>query len=465
MIRVRFAPSPTGYIHIGNSRIALANWLFALEKDGEFILRYDDTDIERLKAEYVEAIAQDLDWLGIKPARIEFQSQRFERYNQVTETLKQAGLLYPCYETSEELERRRKILLSRKLPPIYGREALKLTPQQREEFESQGRKPHWRFLLPNFDSDPFTTRRSEVHWQDLVRGQQKVDLASLSDPVLIRADGSYLYTLPSIVDDHDMGISHIIRGDDHITNTGVQIALFDAIGADIPNFGHINLLTTSSGEGLSKRKGDLSLRSLRQQGFEAMAVACLAVLTGTSENVQACANMDELVRHFSFASISRSAAKFDPQDLVGLNRQLVHQLDFAAVKPRLESLGMESFGSAGSLGADFWMAVRDNLGNVEEAALWWAIITDKSLHFASPEFDAGEKDFLQKAAELLPDEPWDKSIWGQWTKAVKEKTGRKGKSLFHPLRLALTGQSQGPELASLLPLIGRATTLNRLTTV
>jgi len=457
MIRVRFAPSPTGYIHIGNSRIALANWLFALEKNGEFILRYDDTDVERSRAEYVKAIAEDLVWLGIKPAETYFQSQRFDRYDQAAETLKKVGLLYPCYETSEELERRRKILLSRKLPPIYGREALKLTPQEREALEAQGRKPHWRFLLPNFDADPFTTRRSEVHWQDLVRGPQKVDLASLSDPVLIRADGSYLYTLPSIVDDHDMGVSHIIRGDDHITNTGVQIALFEAMGTKLPSFGHINLLTTASGEGLSKRKGDLSLRSLREQGFEPMAVASLAVLTGTAENVQACADMAELTRHFSFSSISKSAAKFDPQDLVGLNRQLIHNLDFDAVKEQLKELDISA-----PIAADFWTAIRENLNSVEEASKWWVIVTNENLRF---DLEESEHAFLEQAAALLPPEPWDKTTWRIWTSRLKEKTGRKGKALFHPLRLALTGETQGPELASLLPLIGHSTSLHRLVSV
>jgi len=454
MIRVRFAPSPTGYIHIGNSRIALANWLFALENSGEFILRYDDTDIERSKPEYVEAIARDLDWLGIKPAQIEFQSHRFDLYDKVAENLKKAGLLYPCYETQEELERRRKILLSRKLPPIYGREALKLTAEERAALEAQGRKPHWRFLLPNFDGDFLARRRSEVAWHDLVRGEQKVDLASLSDPVLIRADGSYLYTLPSIVDDHDMGVSHIIRGDDHITNTGVQIALFEAIGAKLPSFGHINLLTTASGEGLSKRKGDLSLRSLREQGIEPMAVASLAVLTGTSENIQAYRNMAELARHFSLTSISRSAAKFDDQDLVGLNRQIVHQLDFDEVRPRLERLGL-----SGDKMADFWEAVRDNLGKVDEAVKWWEIITNQTLDFA---VNAEDQEFLSLAAHLLPDEPWDRDSWSIWTTHLKQQTGRKGKSLFHPLRLALTGETQGPELARLLPLIGRDITLHRL---
>jgi len=454
MIRVRFAPSPTGYIHIGNSRIALANWLFALEKNGEFILRYDDTDIERSKREYVEAIAEDLNWLGIKPAQVEFQSRRFDCYHQAAERLKQAGLLYPCYETAEELERRRKILLSRKLPPIYGREALKLSQAEREEWEAQGRKPHWRFLLPNFDGDPSNIRRSEVHWHDLVRGAQKVDLASLSDPVLIRADGSYLYTLPSIVDDNEMGISHIIRGDDHITNTGVQIALFEALGAKLPSFGHINLLTTASGDGLSKRKGDLSLRSLREQGFEPMAVASLAVLTGTSENVQTCHNMAELAHHFSFSSISRSAAKFDAHDLVALNRQLVHHLEFDKVKARLESLGI-----AGKLAADFWAAVRDNLDKIDEAAQWWSVITNPQLHFPADESD---REFLAMASAVLPPEPWDKTTWSQWISHLKEKSDRKGKALFHPLRVALTGKQQGPELASLLPLMRRDIVLFRL---
>ena len=271
-VTVRFAPSPTGYIHIGNVRTALFNWLYACQNEGQFVLRYDDTDVARSKKEYADQIAKDLDWLGIKPNRVEYQSKRMEAYDAAAQKLKAAGKLYPCYETADELERRRKIRLGRKLPPVYGREALKHTPDEIAAFETEGRKPHWRFILPNFSDDPFVTQRTEVVFDDAVRGRQVVDLASMSDPVLVREDGTYLYTLPSVVDDIEMGVTHIIRGDDHVTNTGVQIAVFQALDGKPPAFGHHNLLTTVSGDGLSKRTGALSIMSLNEAGYEPMSV-------------------------------------------------------------------------------------------------------------------------------------------------------------------------------------------------
>ncbi|RCS25284.1 glutamate--tRNA ligase [Phyllobacterium salinisoli] len=453
-VTVRFAPSPTGYIHIGNTRTALFNWLFALKNGGRFVLRFDDTDVERSKSEYAEAIATDLDWLGVKPDRVEHQSKRFAVYDAAVEKLKSAGLLYPCYETTEELERRRKLRLTRRLPPIYGREALKQTDAERTAFEAEGRKAHWRFLLPNFKDDPFSPVRTEVHWDDLVRGPQTVDLASMSDPVLVREDGTYLYTLPSVADDIDMGISHIIRGDDHVTNTGAQIALFQALGAEPPEFGHHNLLTTISGEGLSKRSGSLSVGSLREAGYEPMAVASLAVLIGSSENVIAAADMQVLAEHFDPAATSKSSAKFDPAELDTLNRALVHTLDFEAVRGRLAALGIE-----GESAEAFWIAVRGNLGRVSDASLWWKIVNE-GVH-STPDLSEEDIAFVRQAFDFLPPEPWDRQTWKIWTDAVKEASGRKGKTLFMPLRLALTGLSSGPELADLLPLFGREGTLGR----
>jgi len=470
MIRVRFAPSPTGYIHIGNARIALFNALFALQgsaaaPDGAgkikaakslFILRYDDTDIERSKQEYIDGIAEDVAWLGIKPDEIYYQSARFDRYKVITDQLKEAGLLYPCYETAEELERRRRIRLSRRLPPIYGREALKLTEAEKAAYEAQGRKPHWRFLLPNYENgDVFALTRSEIHWEDAARGRQTVDLASVSDPVLVRGDGTYLYTLPSVVDDMDMGVSHIIRGDDHITNTGVQIALFQALGAAIPTFGHINLLTMASGEELSKRKGALSIRSLREAGFEPMAIASLAALTGTDENIAAYGTMAELAAHFSLKGVSKSAAKFDPTDLLLLNRHLIYDMPYAAAAERLAEQGIKGEKAAAS-----WVVIRGNIDKVNEAKDWWPIIADEQRIFAP--VSAEDAEFLQQAAELLPPEPWSSAAGADWLAAVKKATGRKGKALFHPLRRALTGRDSGPELAELLPLMGRALVLRRL---
>lgn len=446
-VTVRFAPSPTGYIHIGNTRTALSNWLYAQKNGGKLILRYDDTDVERSRQEYAEAIAVDLDWLGVKPARVEYQSKRFDVYARAVEKLKAAGLLYACYETADELERRRKLRLARRLPPVYGREALKLTDAEKAAFEAEGRKPHWRFLLPNFESDPFVTQRTEVHWDDLVRGPQVVDLASMSDPVLVREDGTYLYTLPSVVDDIDLGVSHIIRGDDHVTNTGVQIAIFRALGAEPPVFGHHNLLTTTTGEGLSKRTGALSVGSLRENGYEPMAVASLAVLIGTSENVAAAPTMAALAERFDLASISKSSAKFDPAELDTLNRSLLHEMSFADAKPRLEALGIE-----GDKAEPFWLAVRGNLDRFGDVQHWWQIVSGDLAE--APELSDEDREFVRVAFNSLPAAPWNHLTWKAWTDAVKSETGRKGKGLFMPLRLALTGQPHGPELADLLVLIG-----------
>ncbi len=453
-VTVRFAPSPTGYIHIGNTRTALSNWLFAQKNGGKFILRYDDTDVERSRDEYAQAIAVDLDWLGVKPDRVEYQSKRFDVYGRAVEKLKQAGLLYACYETADELERRRKLRLARRLPPVYGREGLKLPDEEKAAFQAEGRKPHWRFLLPNFDADPFNTKRTEVHWDDLVRGPQTVDLASMSDPVLVREDGTYLYTLPSVVDDIDLGITHIIRGDDHVTNTGVQIAIFEALGAKAPVFGHHNLLTTISGEGLSKRTGALSVGSLREAGFEPMAVASLAVLIGTSESVSASPNMESLAERFDLASISKSSAKFDPAELDTLNRALLHEMPFSEAKLRLAASGI-----SGDKAEPFWLAVRGNLDRFKDVAHWWAIVDGELPE--TPDFSEEDRAFLGEAFTLLPPAPWDHQTWKIWADSVKAATGRKGKNLFMPLRLALTGQAHGPELADLLVLLGPERTLSR----
>ncbi len=453
-VTVRFAPSPTGHIHIGNARTALFNWLFALKNEGRLIQRFDDTDIARSKHEYADAILRDLHWLGIEPAAIEYQSRRFDRYDAAVERLKTSGLLYPCYETAEELDLKRKIRLTRRLPPVYGREALRLTDSEKTRLVAEGRAPHWRFLLPNFKSDPFEPERTEVHWTDIVRGDETVDLASLSDPVLVRADGTYLYTLPSVVDDIEMGISHVIRGDDHVTNTGVQIALFRALGAEPPAFGHHNLLTTTSGEGLSKRTGALSISGLREAGIEPMAVASLAVLIGTSVDVTAVRTMSELAEKFEPAATSKSASKFDPAELLVLNRALLHSMPFEDARPRLRTLGID-----GDRAEAFWLAVRGNLDTLADAALWWRIINEAPEKTEALPTD--DRDFVRQAFDLLPEEPWDRATWKTWTDRVKEKTDRKGRALFMPLRLALTGLPSGPELADLLPLLGRERALAR----
>lgn len=449
-VRVRFAPSPTGNIHIGNARPALINWLFAMQNDGEFVLRFDDTDRERSKQEYADGIARDLAWLGIKPHIVERQSDRSEIHEAATQKLKDAGLLYPCYETPDQLDRQRKRLAARGLPPIYDRSALRLDDEQRKELEAEGLKPHWRFLLPNFKDTPFETQRTEETWDDIIRGRQTVDLASMSDPVLIRADGSWLYTLPSVVDDIDMGITHIIRGDDHVTNTGAQIAIFKALGAKPPICGHHNLLTTESGEGLSKRLGSLSIHTLAKDGYEPMAIACLAVLTGTSGPVEALTSMKELAERFDPSSVTKSSAKFDPSELDSLNRKIVHALEFESVRERLEALGVGG-------GEAFWLAVRGNLETVNEVSQLWEIVEK-----AKPVVEEEDRAFIDTAKSVLPEGEWSNSTWNEWLGEIKKVSDRKGKGLFMPLRKALTGMDHGPELDKLLPLIGREKTLVRL---
>jgi glutamyl-tRNA synthetase len=438
-VAVRFAPSPTGLIHIGNARTALLNALFARREGGTFILRFDDTDFERSKAEYAAAIEEDLRWLGIPPDMVVRQSKHFHLYDDASERLRSTGRLYAAYETPDELEFRRKRQLARGLPPIYDRAALKLTREDRARLEAEGRRPHWRFRLDH----------RVVGWTDLVRGASHVDCASLSDPVLVREDGSYLYTLPSVVDDIEMQVTHVIRGEDHVTNTAVQIQLFEALGASAPAFAHHNLLTTASGEGLSKRLGHLSLKGLREAGLEPQAVASLAVLVGSAEPVRPVKDMNELARLIDYAHISRAPAKFDEAELEHLNAKLLHELAFDAVKDRLEALGVGG-------GEAFWVAVQSNLSRLAEAAEWWRVVEGP----VAPVIEDAR--IVAAAAESLPAPPWSGSTWKNWTEKVKEATGAKGKALFMPLRLALTGRDHGPELAGLLPLIGYERSKKRL---
>ncbi len=427
---VRFAPSPTGYIHIGNARTALFNWLFALTHNGKFILRFDDTDLERSKKEYAEAIVEDLKWLGITPHAQVAQSERTDIYEAAVKKLKDLGRLYPAYEDQDELERRRKRQMARGLPPVYDRAALKLTDEDKAKLEAEGRKPHWRFKL----------NPGKVRFHDLVRGDVEVDAESLSDPVLIRADGSFLYTLPSVADDIEMQITHVIRGEDHVANTGVQIQIIEALGGTPPIFAHHNLLTSATGEGLSKRTGALSLRSLRENGLEPMSVCSLATLTGSSESVKPYHDLKELAQHLDFAHVSKSAAKFDPADLNTLNAALLHAMPYAEAEPRLKELKVD-------IDEAFWNAIRPNLKVFKDIVLWVDVVLSPA---QSAVTDAA---FIAEAAALLPPAPWTVESWKQWTNAVKDKTGRKGKELFLPLRLALTGMEHGPDMAALLPLI------------
>jgi len=433
---VRYAPSPTGRLHLGNARPALLNWLFALRTGGTYVLRLDDTDRERSTEEFAEAIAADLAWLGIAPHEKVRQSDRTALYDAARDRLIAAGRLYPAYETEQELEikRGRARLLGR--PPIYDRAALALTDAEKRAYEAQGRQPHWRFRL---DGRP-------VQFTDLIKGPQTVNTASMSDPVLIRADGSYLYTLPSVVDDIALGITHVIRGEDHVSNTGTQIEIFEALGAAVPAFAHHNLLTGGEGEGLSKRLGSLSLAELRAAGFEPLAVALVAVLTGTSLPVEPYADLAALARRLDFAMISHGPARFDLAELESLNARLLHAMPYAEAAPRLPR----------AVGAAAWDILRANLRKFSDIEPWAAVLA------GAPPPAAADRPFLAEALELLPPEPWDDTTWAVWTEALKQRTGRKGRALFHPLRLALTGREDGPELRSLLPLLGRKVCRDRL---
>jgi glutamyl-tRNA synthetase len=437
---VRWAPSPTGRIHLGNARPALFNWFYARRHGGRYILRMDDTDHARSTREFADGIEADLAWLGITPDLLVRQSDRTALYDAARDRLIAAGRLYPCYETEEELDRRRKRARALNKPPIYDRAALDLTDEDRARLEAEGRKPHWRFKL---DGRP-------VQFDDLIKGPQTVNTASMSDPVLVREDGSYLYTLPSVVDDIDLGISHVIRGEDHVSNTGTQIEIFEALGGAIPIFGHHNLLTDAEGQGFSKRLGSQSIADFRAAGYEPMAIAIMASLTGTSLPIETYETLDEIAGRLDFSMISHGAARFDPVELDNLNARLLHALPYAGAAARLSALGLE--------GEDMWLLLRENLRKFADIAEWAKLVTGP----VEPVIADEDREFLALAKALLPPEPWDETTWSQWTDALKASTGRKGKALFLPLRLALTGRHDGPELRSLLPLVGRKACLDRL---
>ena len=447
-VTVRFAPSPTGRLHVGNVRTAILNWLFASRSGGTFLLRLDDTDLQRSTKAFADGIRTDLEWLGLEWGLEEHQSARIARYKVAAEALKAKGRLYPCYETEDELQRKRKRQMARGLPPIYDRTGLKLDDAGRERLEADGRKPHWRFRLDNSE-DGLAPLPTIVSWNDAIRGDQTVDVGSLSDPVVIRADGSFLYTFTSVVDDAELGITHVIRGDDHITNTGVQIQLFEALGFEPPIFAHHSLLVGADGQALSKRLGALSIESFRNDGMEPMAVSSYTALIGTSDPIEAHDSLDELAQMFAFEKISSAPARFDVAELGHLNARYLHKLPFADVSDRLKALGVGG-------GADFWEAVHGNLSVLADAKHWWEIVASE----ISPVIE--DADFTQKAAALLPKAPWDDATWGNWIAALKTETGRKGRALFHPLRLALTGVEDGPELQALLPLLGRERVEGRL---
>ena len=447
-VTVRFAPSPTGRLHVGNVRTAILNWLFARKNGGTFWLRLDDTDLARSTEAFAEGIREDLTWLGLAWAREERQSARLARYEAAASRLREQGRLYACYETEDELDRKRKRQLARGAPPIYDRASLKLDAADRAKLEAEGRKPHWRFRLDNSE-DGLKPLPTIVSWNDLIRGDQTVDIGSVSDPVVIRADGTFLYTFTSVVDDSDLKISHVIRGEDHVTNSGVQIALFEALGHEPPAFGHHSLLIGTDGHALSKRLGALSIESLRAQGLEPMAVASYTALIGTSDPIEAHHSLDDLAQLFAFEKISTAPARFDLEELKGLNARHLHKLPYEAVAARLRALGVEG-------GPEFWRVVHGNLSVLGDAKLWWRIVSGE----VSPAIE--DRALTEQAAVLLPEEPWDDTTWDTWIAALKAASGRKGRALFHPLRLALTGCEDGPELKALLPLVGRDKAAGRL---
>ncbi|GER06518.1 glutamate--tRNA ligase 1 [Iodidimonas muriae] len=439
-VNVRFAPSPTGLLHVGNVRAALLNWLFARQQGGQFLLRFDDTDAERSRDDYIEAIRHDLRWLGLDWDQEARQSQRLERYHASAEHLKEQGRLYPCYETAEELSIKRRLQLGRGLPPVYDRAALKLTQADREKLEAEGKKPHWRFKL---DTD------QRVEWTDLIRGPQSIDPASLSDPVLIRADGTFLYMLPSTVDDMDFSISHVVRGEDHVTNSGQQIQIFEALGGTAPLFAHYPLLKGKGGDKFSKRAGSGSIAALRDEaGLEPQAIISFIARLGSSDPIEPFVDVAPLRDGFEFSKFSKSSAIFDEDELDQVNAKILHQLSYQDVKDRA---------LLADLREDFWLAVRGNLEHFNDVARWRKVV----LGPLDPVIMDDDCAFLAEAAELLPQTLAGDS-WKAWTSAIKQATGRKGKALFLPLRQALTGEDHGPEMATLLPLIGRARAQARL---
>ncbi len=443
-VKVRFAPSPTGKLHVGNIRAALFNVLFAKAQGGTFLLRSDDTDQARSTEAYEEGIQRDLKWLGLQWDEFARQSERFSVYDDVAAHLKEQGLLYPCYETADELDRKRKLQRARGLPPVYDRAALELTEKERAELEAEGRQPHWRYKL----------KQSEVTWNDLIRGEQAFDTGTMSDPVLIREDGAFLYTLPSCIDDVDFGITHVVRGEDHVTNTAAQIEIFEAIIAyrgegAIPQFAHHSLLVGKDGEGLSKRLGSLAIEGLREDGVEPQAITSLLARLGTSQPVETVFDMQTLAGGFSFDILGRAPARFDPDELKSLNAKILHEMPYDMVKPRLDKLGVSE---------EIWTLVHGNLNALEEAARWRDVIETE----IDPLIEDEDRDFCTAAAAKVAEVSADADGWSALTKALKEETGRKGKGLFMPLRKALTGKPHGPEMPHLFALIGKEKAASRL---
>ncbi|WP_172326997.1 glutamate--tRNA ligase [Mangrovicoccus sp. HB161399] len=433
MTTTRFAPSPTGYLHIGNLRAALMNFAIARKAGGSFILRIDDTDQERSKQEYIDGIFQDLEWLGFTWDRVEYQSKRLDRYAEAADKFRAMGRFYECFETPTELDLKRKKQLNMGKPPVYDRAALSLSDGEKAALRAE-RPGHWRFLLD----------QERIEWIDGILGAISIDAASVSDPVLIRGDGQILYTLASVVDDAEMGVTHIVRGADHVTNTATQIQMIEAFGAKVPAFAHHSLLTGPHGEALSKRLGTLSLRDLRARGIEPMAILSHMARLGSSQPVELRSSMDEIIEGFDLSTFGAAPTKFDEADLDPLTARHLGGLPLEAVASEVSAAGVPD-----ALAADFWALIHENINTRAEIAGWWEILRDGAV----PEVDEADREFIAEAMAMLPALPFDGGTWGAWTSAVKETTGRKGKGLFMPLRKALTGKARGPEMAQFLPLM------------
>ncbi|MEV8466188.1 glutamate--tRNA ligase [Fluviibacterium sp. DFM31] len=433
MTTTRFAPSPTGYIHVGNLRTALFNYMIARKSGGTFILRIDDTDPERSKEAYVDAIKEDLEWLGLTWDRVERQSQRLDRYAEAADKLREMGRFYECFETPTELDLKRKKQLNMGKPPVYDRSALNLSEAEKQALRAE-RGGHWRFLL----------NQTRIEWEDQILGDLSIDAASVSDPVLIRGDGQVLYTLASVVDDTEMGVTHVVRGSDHVTNTATQIQIIEALGGTVPSFAHHSLLTGPQGEALSKRLGTLALRDLREQGVEPMALLSLMARLGSSDPVELRTSLDELIEGFDITHFGAAPTKFDVEDLFPLTARYLGALPYEAAAADVAAAGVPD-----DLAPQFWEVIRDNITTRADLAGWWQILSEG----ATPDVAEEDADFVAQAMALLPPLPFDATTWKSWTDAVKAETGRKGKGLFMPLRKALTGRARGPEMADFLPLM------------
>lgn len=434
MTTTRFAPSPTGYIHIGNLRTALMNYLIARKAGGTFILRIDDTDPERSKEEYVDGIKQDLEWLGLHWDRVERQSERLDRYHAAADALRDMGRFYEAFESPTELDLKRKKQLNMGKPPVYDRAALALSEAEKTALRAERGDGVWRFKLD----------QQRIEWKDGILGDISIDAASVSDPVLIRGDGQVLYTLASVVDDTEMGVTNVVRGSDHVTNTATQIQIIQALGGTVPAFAHHSLLTGPKGEALSKRLGTLALRDLRERGIEPMALLSMMARLGSSDPVELRGDMAELIEGFDIERFGSAPTKFDVEDLMPLTARHLASLSLEAVAPALEAVGVPQ-----DKAAQFWDVTRENITTLKDIAPWWDMMRDG----ADPVIDAEDTEFVAQAMLLLPEGPFDDQTWGTWTAAVKEATGRKGRGLFMPLRKALTGQAHGPDMSALMPLL------------